>query len=122
LEGAVAEDFAGEVARLASKAHLAEVIKQSLNELLGEPAASAVVYHLGGYEALQNPEVFEGKLRDLFGTGANLILRYILRKMETSLETSSSSETSEKSRCSQHTGSNSKNPFAKNSQNPFPGE
>ena len=80
---AVIKDFADKVARLTSKANFAEVVRQSLNEILGESAASAVIYHLGGTEALLDPEVFEERLKAIFGVGAKIILERIRKNLET---------------------------------------
>ena len=75
-------DFANTVRRFAtSNAEFAELVRQSLKELLGESAASAVLYHIGA-EALQDPNLFEEKLRDIFGVGSSVIMEYLLKKMK----------------------------------------
>ena len=61
----------------------AKVAKRSLKELLGESAASAIIYYLGE-EALRDPEIFVEKLRALLGEGADIVLKYILEEVETS--------------------------------------
>jgi len=84
---AVAEDFADKVARLIPKADFVEVVKQSLNALFGESATSLIIEHLGGAEALQDPKVFYEGLKAIFGKGAEIILKIVLKKLETSSET-----------------------------------
>lgn len=66
------------------KADFVEVVKQSLNSLLGESATQSTIYHLGGEEALRDPDVFEEKLRSLFNIGAESILKHILLNLEKS--------------------------------------
>jgi len=83
----VAEDFAEKVARLVSKPDFVEVVKQSLNALFGESATSVIINHLGGAEALQDSKVFEERLKALFGKGAEIILKIILKNLETPSET-----------------------------------
>jgi len=67
--------FADRVARLARKADLAEVAKQSLEEIMGESAASAVTHHLGGAEVLRDPVALERSLKNLLGIGAEIVFR-----------------------------------------------
>jgi len=73
------------VARLAPKADFIEMVKQSLNALFGESAASAILNHLGA-EALQDPKVFSERLKAIFGTGAEIILKIILKNLERASE------------------------------------
>jgi len=47
---------------------------------------STILNHLGA-EALQDPKVFHERLKALFGTGAEIILKIILKKLETRSET-----------------------------------
>ena len=79
------KDFTDRLAR-ALKAHFAQVAEQSLNAFLGESGAIATIYYLGD-GALQDPQVFEEKLKAIFGAGAETILKYILENMETSSQT-----------------------------------
>ncbi|MFQ6134908.1 MAG: hypothetical protein ACE5KU_03720 [Nitrososphaerales archaeon] len=81
----MAEDFADKVSRLAPKDDFVKVARQSLNEVLGESAASAVIYHLGVKES-EDPKVFEERLRAIFGIGADTILKRILEKLRISSE------------------------------------
>jgi len=61
----------------------AKLAKSCMNELLGESISLAIVYHLGGSDVLHNPKVFESKLQNTFGPGADTILNYIYRNLET---------------------------------------
>lgn len=72
--------------RLTSKVNFSEEARRSLNMLLGEDAASAIIYHIGGVETLENPEAFEKKLKALLGAGAEIILKHILENMRTTSE------------------------------------
>ncbi len=81
------ERFADRVARLASKVDCAEAVKQSLNQVLGESAASSTIYYLGGAKALREPKIFEEKLRVMFGMGAEIIMKHILKNLETPSKT-----------------------------------
>lgn len=80
------EDLPDRITRLALKTRFAEVAEQSLNELLGESGATAAIYHMGA-RTLQNPQVFEEKIKVIFGLGAEIILEHILGNMETSSQT-----------------------------------
>jgi len=83
----MAEDFADKTSRLVSKAEFVEASKQSLNALFGEPATLVIINHLGGAEALQDPKAFYNGLKALFGVGAEIIMKIILKKLETPSET-----------------------------------
>ncbi len=52
-------------------------------DILGESPSLAVIYHMGGREALHDPKVFEKRLKDYFGDGANIILKRILKNLKT---------------------------------------
>ena len=67
----------------ARKAEFVEVVRQSLNSFMGESAASATIHQLGGPEAIKDPKIFAEKLRTLFTDGAELILKHILKNLET---------------------------------------
>jgi len=82
------EDFTDKVALLASKDNFVSAIKQSLNEIIGESATSIIIHHLGGAEVLQDPKVFEERLKAIFGAGAEIILKRILKNLETLSEDS----------------------------------
>ena len=78
----MADGFADRVELLSSKAHLAEAAQKTLNSLLGESLTSVVLYHLGS-EALQDPKVFEEKIKAVFGSGAEFILKKVIENLET---------------------------------------
>ena len=80
----MAESSSDKPQRIALRAHFAEVVRQSLNEIFGESVASSIIYHLGGNEALQNPKIFEKRLKTIFHTGAEVILEIIRKKLEIS--------------------------------------
>lgn len=78
----MAEGFADRVERLVSKAEFAEAVKQVMGDVLGETGAKAAIYHLGGEKVLREPRLFERRLREVFGAGAEIILEHIVRKLE----------------------------------------
>jgi len=81
----VAGDFADKAMRLAPKVDFVKAVKQNLNELFGESAATVIINHLGA-EVLQDPKTFEEGLNALFGKGAEIIMKIILKNLETSSE------------------------------------
>ena len=68
----------------ARKAEFVEVVRQSLNSFMGKSATSAIIHHLGGLEAVKDPNIFAEKLRTLFADGSELILKRILKNLKTS--------------------------------------
>ena len=77
------KNFADEVAQLTPKVDLVKVMKKSMIQVLGESSTSAVIYHLGGIEALKKPDVFEERLQNFFGGEADIILNSILKNVKT---------------------------------------
>lgn len=59
-----------------------KVAKMALKDIFGDPLSSTVIFHLGGTEAMTNPSEFEKKLRAIFGPGADMILEYLIKKLE----------------------------------------
>ncbi|MEM4608939.1 MAG: hypothetical protein QXI57_04790 [Candidatus Methanomethylicaceae archaeon] len=59
-----------------------DIVIMALMEIFGEKNFQVLIYHLGGYDALRDPKIFEERLRNLFKEGADIILRYINNKME----------------------------------------
>ncbi|MCS7098447.1 MAG: hypothetical protein NZ922_05685 [Candidatus Methanomethyliaceae archaeon] len=59
-----------------------EIVVMTLMEIFGERNLPVLIYHLGGYETLKEPKIFEEKLRELFKEGADIILNYMKNKME----------------------------------------
>lgn len=63
-----------------------EVVKQTLKDILGDSAASATIYHLGGDKTLQDPKAFEKRLKALFGLGAETIMKAIQKNLQSHQE------------------------------------
>ncbi|MDI9644648.1 MAG: hypothetical protein QFX35_05460 [Candidatus Verstraetearchaeota archaeon] len=59
-----------------------KVAKMALKDIFGEPLSSSVIYHLGGTGAMTDPSEFEKKIRMIFGPGAEMILGYVVKKLE----------------------------------------
>ncbi|MCJ7635459.1 hypothetical protein MUP77_24105 [Candidatus Bathyarchaeota archaeon] len=78
----MSESFADRVELLSSKAYFAEVARKVLNSLFGKSLMSVVLYHLGP-DALQDPKVFEEKIKAVFGAGAEAILKKVIENLET---------------------------------------
>ena len=77
------EDFEDKLIQAALKAQFGQVVEKSLREILGESGARAAIYHLGS-ENLQNPQLFEERLKVIFGEGSTIIFEHILRNMKCS--------------------------------------
>lgn len=75
-------DFANALEQQSLKEDLVEVMKEGMNEVLGESSSSAVIYYLGGIETLKRPDVFEDRLQKFFGGKADVILKSILKKVK----------------------------------------
>lgn len=80
-ELAVAEVLTDRGKGSTSKDRYVGVVKQTLRDLLGDSAASAAIYHLGGDGALQDPEAFEKGLKAFFGPGAETIMKVIQKNL-----------------------------------------
>lgn len=78
--------FADKIEHLAHKPHFVDNLKQILQQFLGRSSATAVIYHIGGDVTLQDPEVFEEKMRAFFGIGAETIFQHILKNIVPSEE------------------------------------
>ena len=70
--------FTGKMARVPTETDIVGLVKRSMHEVLGESPTLAVICNVGGDEALKDPAVFERRLRDFFGEGAEVILKHIL--------------------------------------------
>jgi len=69
------------------KANFIEVVKQSLNSYLGRSTALLIIHHLGGAEALRDPNIFAERLKAVFKEkGAEIILKQILDNLEKTSE------------------------------------
>jgi len=77
------EDFSTKATSLVLKTYFPQVAETTLREVLGESGSSATIYYLGP-EALRDPKVFDSRLREIFGPGAEPILQHLLRNMESS--------------------------------------
>lgn len=71
--GNFAKDFAK---KLGNKA-FEDVALQTLREIFGEENTQILIFHMGGEAILNDPEMFEKKLRAIFKDGADLILSHI---------------------------------------------
>lgn len=58
------------------------VVRQSLNEILGDAAAETLIYYIGGNEIIQDPNTMLHRLRAVLGMGADIILRHIIKEMK----------------------------------------
>lgn len=58
------------------------VVRQGLNEILGDAAAETLIHYIGGNEIIQDPNVMVYRLRTVLGVGADIILRHIMGKMK----------------------------------------
>jgi len=76
------DDFSILAKRLTKKADFAEVARRSLEEILGETSALIIIHDMEESRTINKPEVFEKKLKKLFGPGADLILGQILNNLE----------------------------------------
>jgi len=70
------------------KADFLKVVIQSMDSLWGRPATTAVIHHLGGEEALRDPNIFAERLKTIFSDGSEVILKQILKNLETPSESS----------------------------------
>ncbi len=53
-----------------------------MTDLLGESATSAILYHIGGNEALKDPDIFGRRLESILGEGADVILDHIIKNLK----------------------------------------
>ncbi|MEN3015855.1 MAG: hypothetical protein ABC585_02490 [Candidatus Methanosuratincola petrocarbonis] len=58
------------------------IVRNALKDIFGEPLASSVIFQIGGTESIMDPSLFEKKIRLVFGPGADLILDYVVKKLE----------------------------------------
>lgn len=58
------------------------IVSSALKDIFGEPLASSVIFQIGGTESIMDPSIFEKKIRLVFGPGAELILDYVVKKLE----------------------------------------
>ncbi|MEM2183189.1 MAG: hypothetical protein QXQ62_03530 [Candidatus Bathyarchaeia archaeon] len=58
------------------------IVRQGLNEILGDAAAETLIHYIGGNEILQDPNVMVHRLRAVLGVGADIIFRHIVREMK----------------------------------------
>ncbi len=58
------------------------IVRNALKDIFGEPLASSVIFQIGGKESIMEPSIFEKKIRLVFGPGADLILGYVIKKLE----------------------------------------
>ncbi len=77
-------DFVERASQYANKVELERFVTRSLRDIFGEPAASSIIYNLGGSDVLRDPKTLKSKMEAVFGIGANLILLQILRNLESS--------------------------------------
>jgi len=60
-----------------------KVVIQSMESLWGRHSTTAVIYHLGGEEVLKDPNLFTERLETIFKEGTEIVLKHILKKLET---------------------------------------
>ena len=70
----------------ANKADFLKIMKKSCTQLMGESSTLAIIHHLGGPEAIKDPNIFAEKLKTILGEGAEIVLKKILEYLETSSE------------------------------------
>ncbi len=75
-------DFVERASQCADDEELERSVTESLKDLFGEPAASSIIYHLGGSHVLREPKALKAKIDAVFGIGANIILSKILQDLE----------------------------------------
>jgi hypothetical protein len=75
-------DFVERASQCADKDELEKSVTGSLKDLFGEPAASSIIYHLGGSNVLRDPKSLKAQIDAIFGIGANIILAQILKDLE----------------------------------------
>lgn len=65
----------------AKRGDFAEIVQQSLSDILGEPSASTILYHLGGAPVIQYPELFVQRLKNIFGISADVLMAHIINNL-----------------------------------------
>jgi hypothetical protein len=79
----MAEDLVNELNCHSKEMGYVQKVKSALSELFGKTSAFTIMYHVGGDEVLQEPEIFVERLNTLLGKpGTELILRHILSKIQ----------------------------------------
>lgn len=66
----------------ADRDDFAEIVQESLIDILGESSTHAIIYHLGGATVILYPELFAERLTGIFGAGADVIVRHILKNLK----------------------------------------
>lgn len=75
-------EFVSRVAAYVQNRKFEAAVRSALKDIFGEPLASAVIFQIGGTDSIMDPFLFEKKIHLVFGPGADLILGYVIKKLE----------------------------------------